>query len=150
VSDLDPHELKPDDQDWVSGIAPPMLYTHCCNLYQAMYEHANTSEREGVIYTGSLTTLVEAVGIASAHYTPVTRKLKSMGCMRQLERGGGGKPSMWLLIHAPTPESYRSTPFNSDGSGPKSANDQLAQMVRDLDRRMTAIETHLRSHGAPI
>lgn len=130
----------------------PALYYHCLNVYLHMMTTARKAE-EGYVWEGSLTHVFENLGIGIAQYTPVTGRLKQMDCMRQLRRGGGPQPSIWLLIAEPDVERFKLTTREMTVAGQKRrshSTDQLAQAQRDLLRRVERIEKWARSEGAAI
>jgi hypothetical protein len=85
-----------------------------------------------------LTKLVcEDLGLAVPYYTAVTRKLKDMGCIRQLKRGGGSSPSQWELIREPTADLWNDLPQDTPVEG---LDSQLLQMLADQGRRIGRLE----------
>jgi len=121
--------------------ALPSLFTHSCDVYQAMLEKATAvqlSEEEGggtmIVYEGFLTQLFKELRLSVPYFTSVTQELKRMNCIRQLRRGGGQAPSQWELVRAPSEELWRETePMNKPG---KSRLDILEQKVRDLTAQL--------------
>lgn len=143
------HDAHSTELVTVDGTAPPALFQHCEALYKAMWSHSNQPLDGPCIYTGRLTHLCEEIGLSPAHYTLVTRKMIAMGCMVQLQRGGGGQPSKWQLKQQPTRALF-------DGSGdgaPVAQSGPLAQAqqrIRDLDRRLRMLEDIARRQGWPV
>lgn len=90
-----------DDED------TPALFDHCVVIYSAMQETSEEHE-SGNLYTweGFLTKLFQDVGYGVPRYTRITRTLSQMGCIEQVERGGGNKPSKWYLHKEPTIEDF--------------------------------------------
>lgn len=54
--------------------------------------------REG-LWQGSLTEVVTDVAHPS-YYTKITKRLKAVGAIEQIKRGGGGAPSVWQILNA--------------------------------------------------
>jgi hypothetical protein len=157
VSD-DEFQFPPDPEleRVMTAVEPvmPALYHHCTNLFTLMAKTAEKRE-EGMIWTGSLlTTLTQELGLGNAHYTAVTRKLKEMGCMRQLRRGGGPQPSIWILYRQPTPGLWRvaeeSATEQSTRVKAKGTRDQHGQQLRDMNARLLKLERLAIAKGWPL
>ena len=123
----------------------PMLYDHCCTVYQTMLRYAKKDETTAIVYEGHLTKLFVALNLSVPYYTSVTRKLKDMGCIRQLRRGGGNAPSRWLLVTEPTEELWGTDIIAVREVAARKAQeaDMLNQQMRDLGRRLTTVEKAL-------
>lgn len=123
----------------------PALFEHCLTVYAAMEEQGSLGpirsmdNQEGLVYEGFLTHLItEEAHLSLPYYTKVTGKLKAMGCIQQLRRGGSSSPSRWLLHHQPTMELYDET---DDAPGKKQRTDRLdtlEQQLRDINDRLLA------------
>jgi len=57
-------------------------------------------------YRGYTTYLLEQAGYSISNYTPIMRRLRSMGCVKQIVRGGRGIPSEWEVIKPPTRAAF--------------------------------------------
>lgn len=102
----------------------------------------------GLVFTGSVTALFEELGLGIPYYTPVMRKLKAMDCVRQIERGGGTKPSKWLLLQEPTMELFKlPAPHQTRYSQSRGAKLMMEQQLRDLGRRVSSLEAWARNNG---
>jgi hypothetical protein len=74
-----------------------------------------------------------------------------MGCVTQLERGGGGKESIWALNFPPTPQLYQDWVKNgesdvrTDANGQPYVDDksQIRQQIRDMNSRIQALERQM-------
>src|ERR1700746_4209559 len=87
--------------------APPRLFEHCLSVCAAMKSQAAPTTIEGqhaLVYEGFLTRLFSELQLATPYYTSVMQRLRKMGCVRQLSRGGGNSPSRWELIKDPEGE----------------------------------------------
>jgi len=86
----------------------PRVFIHCDKTYKMMYENRSTTMHEGKpVYRGHLTKdMYEYLGLTTAQYSRVVDMLVEMGCIHQLKRGAGKAPSEWVLIGAPTYESF--------------------------------------------
>jgi hypothetical protein len=128
--------------------ASPALYEHCEKVYKAMEDIAEQAP-EGLIYSGHLTKLFEELHLGIPYYTAVMNKLKAMDCVRQIKRGGGPKPSKWLLLRSPSQELYGMPDGYAQMSKGNSAK-QIQQQNRDLNARLTRLEIWAKTQGAPI
>lgn len=125
----------------------PVLFGHCVRVYEAMDAEAEQTP-QGKVYVGHLTHLVKELGLGQPYYTHVTRKLKAMDCIRQIKRGAGEVPSKWLLMQSPSPALW-ALPDSamSRTSQQKHAKDMVAQQMRDMNRRLSSLETWARNQG---
>jgi len=111
------------------------LNEQCCKVYDAMNEAAQTRNADGVaVYRGYTTYLLEQCGYSISIYTPVMRRLRSMGCVQQKVRGGRGIPSEWLVIKPPTRAAFA-----------QGGQRWMAQQERisDLEARVEILEARL-------
>jgi len=119
----------------------PQMYNHCVNVYEAMEKESKVViEGDGPprrIWVGFLTKLInEDLGLAVPYYSAVRNNLKRMGCIDQLQRGGGTHPSTWELIKNPTEDL-----FNTKGQiRTNSKTAQLENQVKDLNNRVKVLE----------
>lgn len=124
--------------------APPALFEHCINTYEAMLDESFEVEEGAtkgiVVYEGFLTSLItgEKLNLSVPYYSHVSKALQRMGCIRQLRRGGGSSPSQWELLKEPTLEAFMSAqPPKQPRQTKKDATDQqiraLTQRVADLE-----------------
>lgn len=114
------------------------LFDHCVTVFQEMEAQARDEGPVGVIYEGHLTKLFQQLGFSTPHYTSVMTMLKHMGCVEQIRRGGGRAVSRWKMVRIPNEESFRS--FEKQNTAPKGKTAALEQQVRDLTRRVNALE----------
>jgi hypothetical protein len=92
------------------------LFDQCLAVYDAMNSAAvphliengppDLEGRSGIVYTGFTTYLIESLGLTISNYTPVMRRLQLMHCIFQLQRGGRGTPSQWLILKRPTERDF--------------------------------------------
>lgn len=126
--------------------APPALYIHCKNIYAKMMERAHEEQHDDgsmIVYVGFLTYLIPELGLSSPYYSFGTKALKNMGCIRQIQRGGGRNPSHWELIKAPTEELFAIANPDSAGKqelGRKGTTAMLQAQIVDLTKRVHSLE----------
>jgi hypothetical protein len=121
--------------------APPKLYEHCLTVFGQMKKEAKATtieDEHALVYEGFLTRLFNQLELATPYYTSVMQRLRKMGCVRQLSRGGGAAPSKWLLVDDPTWELF-------DGSENKLLRDntwkgQVNGQLLALQDRIQALE----------
>lgn len=102
----------------------------------------STQTKEGLIYRGALSTELHTAGIVPrTKYAHVVGKLRAMGCIRQMRRGGGPQPSLWLLMVTPTEDLYYSTAHKPDTRS--GSRGPAAVVIRELDRRTKDLETRV-------
>jgi hypothetical protein len=152
--EVDDSEFDFVDEEALAPTQPllPARYHHCVRLYEVMKKQA-TQRTEGLVWEGSLLkTMVGELQLGNAHYTSITRALKSMGCMQQLRRGGGPQGSIWRLIKPPSPAAFRiaddsPTPVRTKAQATRKEQDQR---IRDLSRRVHNLERVARAQGWPL
>jgi hypothetical protein len=115
-------------------------------MFQKARKVSAGAEGSMIVYEGALTELItKELYLPVPYYTHVTRKLKAMGCIKQLRRGGGASPSQWQLLTAPTEKLWQEC---DDAPKPTDQKDneiaQLAQQLRDLSKRTQALEEFAR------
>lgn len=151
-------EPEQDLEELVESTQPvPAIYNHSVSVYEAMSERGETTN-QGKVYIGALSNLItQDLGLGNAYYSHVVKKLKAMGCIEMLQRGGGSSPSVWLLKREPTVEAYQTLLSKDRGtaaiqSGPVTRQEktQLKQRQIDLERRIERLEKILRSQGFPV
>jgi len=119
----------------------PQMYNHCVNVYEAMKATSQVVTENGSpprrIWVGFLTKLInDDLGLAVPYYSAVRNNLKRMGCIDQLQRGGGTHPSTWELIKNPTEQL-----FNDKGQiRTNSKTSQLEGQIKDLSQRVQVLE----------
>lgn len=124
------------------------LFEQCDAVYEAMHKVAVWQEvddkppdLEGsfqLVYTGFTTYLIESLGLTVSNYTPVMRRLQQMHCLFQLQRGGRGIPSQWILLKRPTLQDFS-----------RARQWRQAERVRlaALEERVAALEAEARITG---
>jgi hypothetical protein len=117
------------------------LYKHACAVYEAMEAAAETNE-DGTIWTGHLTHLFAELQLPTPQYTYVTKSLKEMDCIKQLQRGGGRGVSKWALLQPPNEELFLAKGTDSKRrAGLRAAIDE--QRLNDFAERLSKVETEL-------
>lgn len=137
------------------------LWRHVQNLYDRMAIEAD----EDGIWEGKLTALVvNEMHLSLPYYTSLTRALKTMGCIAQIKRGGGGSKSQWKMIRPPTVQEFETLVADSGGKitalhNPSGLRNQAVynkryvqtkegqreQRERDQNDRITSLETEIRN-----
>jgi uncharacterized protein YceH (UPF0502 family) len=101
--------------------------------------HATTIEGEhALVYEGFLTRLFNQLELATPYYTSVMQRLRKMGCVRQLSRGGGNAPSRWELIKDPAWDDFDVAEQRRLREVTKLG--QLQGQVASLNTRVAALE----------
>jgi len=124
--------------------APPRLFEHCLSVFAAMKRQAAPTTIEGqhaLVYEGFLTRLFSELQLATPYYTSVMQRLRKMGCVRQLSRGGGNSPSRWELIKDPEWDVFAEAEQRRLQSSTKLG--QLQGQVEALNRRVGDLEATL-------
>jgi len=123
------------------------LFQQCDDVYQAMaanseprlFDEDSLPELRGktyAVYTGFTTYLIESIGLTISNYTPVMRRLQTMRCILQLQRGGRGIPSEWVLFKPPN---------ESDFSLAKNWRQSERTRLARLEERVASLEADTRS-----
>jgi hypothetical protein len=110
----------------------PAMFNHCRLVYEAMESEAHhywadsgsgdptpvmvadhpEPPYEGavqiVVWQGFLTKLVNTrLQFSTPYFSHVRNNLIAMGCIKQLQRGGGSSPSRWELLQAPNLDKFK-------------------------------------------
>jgi hypothetical protein len=126
------------------------LYFRCERLWNAMYEAAHP-ERDPdyfgdadprMVFTGHVTPLAVSVGENPPYVGQLTRRLRMMGVVRQLARGGGKGIGRWEMVEKPTPELFESTREVVVHTQKARWQLQMEQRVKDLSERVDRLEGH--------
>lgn len=113
------------------------LYKHCLDVYLAMMKDAVEEEVDGkpvLVWTGKGTHLFRELDLATPMYSITMQKLRAMSCLLQLQRGGGGSPSKWILITEPTPEIFNASKDRFHGK--PTVREITNQRLSDLTHRL--------------
>lgn len=110
-----------------------MVYDHCMTVYNEMASQAR-EEDDGSIYEGHLTKLFAMLQMSTPYYTLIMSKLKEMGCVEQLRRGGGNSPSRWRLLKTPSEEDFKIAKGKSERPNGRLA--AIEQRIGDLNKRI--------------
>ena len=119
----------------------PALYEHCSTVYDAMLERSRTDSVEGEgevkVYEGFSTKLFRELLLAVPYYTSVMDALQKMDCVRQIRRGGGSSPSVWIVLQPPTAELWDAMqagtlPASTGTTTKRNRIDMLEQQMRDM------------------
>lgn len=130
----------------------PANYGHCHAVYDYMAERSTDEKTDEygtiVVWTGFTTKIFEYLSLPTPYYTSITHKLMAMGCVQQLNRGGGGSPSKWWLITPPTEDLYTNSPDKLHGKPSKNDADEqrhrdILAYVQSLEHRITTLEDRI-------
>jgi hypothetical protein len=125
--------------------APPSLFLHCSAVFELMKKRAEPTTIEGthaLVYRGFLTHLItQDLELATPYYTHVMHRLKKMGCVRQLQRGGGPSPSTWELIEEPTLEAYEAAEERK--AKPQTWKGQTDEVMQRMLSRLDTLEEQM-------
>lgn len=143
--------------DIVDKSPTSVVFDHCKRVYGEMKAQARDetlSSESGdeqttlSVYEGHLTKVFAQLSLSTPYYTAVMRYLKSMGCVEQLQRGGGNSPSRWALLREPTESSFLSVEGqNRSRSGRTAA---LEQQTRDLTRQVITLHARVSTLAAHL
>jgi hypothetical protein len=125
----------------LSENAPPKLFEHCSTVYEAMKKKAEPGRYEGrpaLVYEGFITQLFAEKKLATPYYTQVLRRLKAMGCIHQISRGGGNSPSRWQIIREPDFDTFEK--FEEKRRKTNTKLGQTVDIVNFLMRRVDILE----------
>jgi len=88
-------------------VADARLFEQCTKVYEAMLKNSQLTGDPSIrVYRGYTTYLLEQTGYSLSNYTPIMRRLRTMGCIVQQVRGGRGTPSEWQIIKPPTRQAF--------------------------------------------
>lgn len=119
---------------------PPAIWAHLTKAYDAMEEKATDG-----VYEGFVTKLLTIeLSIPVPYYGKVLRLLAAMGCIEQLQRGGGTSPSRWKLHKKPVIEDFNKVVETSPGAALSSSRQQIDgaidNRVRVLEQRLEGVD----------
>ena len=160
--------------------AVPAMFNHCRQVYEEMLgtareywadsgtgdprpllveDHPEPPYQGAVtvrVWEGFLTKLVnEKLRFSTPYFSHVRNNLIAMGCIRQLQRGGGSSPSRWELLCEPdlekftaikeeTGSSYGAVGRHLRSSDPGSVANRAAaaagQQARDTNKTVEALQ----------
>jgi hypothetical protein len=123
------------------------ILKHCEKVYAAMLEKSEPhtyKDEEVQRYVGFTTQLFEEVGLATPYYTSVMNALKKMECCVQAKRGGGGSPSVWILLRPPTEELFMEKE-HLISSRVGNVEERMNQKFNDLNKRLSSLEGQVRA-----
>jgi hypothetical protein len=102
---------------------------------QAKAEKLGPTKRHTLVYEGYTTRLFQQLQLPGPYYSSVMQRLASMGCIKQLSRGGGSSPSRWELLEDPELEAFIAA--ETEDRKPTRL-DLVEQRLDDLEERMAA------------
>ena len=120
-------------------VADARLFEQCVKVFEAMKVNATAQVDGTLVYRGYTTYLLEQAGYSISNYTPIMRRMRSMGCIEQLVRGGRGVPSEWKVLRPPTRQAFA-----------RGGQRWLAQHERitELEERVSALEAILEEQAS--
>jgi hypothetical protein len=114
------------------------LFKHACTVYEAMEASSETVEGRKV-WKGHLTKVFTELGLPTPQYTHVMKCLKEMGCVEQIQRGGGIGNSQWQMIRPPEEELFLAK--GSEARRRDSLRKQIdEQRLSDVHTRVSNLE----------
>ncbi len=121
----------------------PALFEQCLEVYEAMKDKSAhmkpypDTDEEMLVYEGFLTRLItKDLNFSNPYYTKTTKRLKEMGCIHQIKRGGSTTPSKWALLRTPTIEHFRDV-SSAPETRPQGWRAGIEQQIRDLNNRLS-------------
>lgn len=125
--------------------APPADWVHTQTIYNLMranaVEQVLADQSTALVYEGYYTSLFVEAEMPMPYYTKVTRLLKTMGCIRQLRRGGGAAMSQWEVLDPPNLQDFEVALRLVEARNPtKSKTASNTQSILDLTERVTFLE----------
>lgn len=130
----------------------PKLYQHCVALYDKLDSYAEDLS-DGRVFVGVVSRIVmDELGLAQSYQSKIVNRLRGMGSISLMKRGGGSASSVWMLHKHPTLDDF----FDSDNTGERQKireqekHNALQQRVIDLANRIKKIEEWAMDQGAPI
>lgn len=143
VPNFEVEDFKDDDDIEEIESTNPLLYDRCVTIYNALYEQSQVAH-EGRVFTGLVSNIFAEHKLSLGYYTPVMQRLRDMGCIEQIRRGGGGKPSVYMIYSAPTIGAYEDSKNRpSKASREEAKTSQLQSTVVLLSQRVGALESQL-------
>ena len=137
------------------GVAPPRLFEHVCTVFAEMRRHSvaqpttdGGETKHLLVYEGFLTHLFRDLGLPTPYFTSVMERLRAMGCVRQLGRGGGTSPSRWELIQDPDYEDFQRAEESKRKAPSRIEQVEHAQAV--LSRQVDQLIATLKDLGIEI
>jgi hypothetical protein len=121
--------------------APVKLWEHVCTVFAEMQRSSKNERVNGkhaLVYEGHMTKLFRDLNLATPYYSSVLQRLKQMGCIRQLSRGGGSAPSRWELLTDPDYDDFEAVE-TSKREG-KSRLGDVEVKVADFGERLARLE----------
>lgn len=122
----------------------PVLLEQCQHIYTLMDKEAEEDEESGAyLWKGALTQLFERAGYGQPNYTRVTTALQNMGCIFQVQRGAGSKPSIWEVREKPTEPLFEEKKDGPEDDGPDpllTRVNELTALVSEYEERVANLE----------
>jgi hypothetical protein len=121
--------------------APVKLWEHVCTVFAEMQRNSKSERVNGkhaLVYEGHMTKLFRDLQLATPYYSSVLQRLKQMGCIRQLSRGGGSSQSRWELITDPDYDAFEAVE-TSKREGKSRLGDLEARVI-GFDERLARLE----------
>lgn len=128
----------------------PAVFEHALAVYREMVIHARPDEDLDnlLVYDGHLTQLFRKLRLPTPYYTFIKNKLRDMGCIEQLRRGGGSATSKWVLWKEPTLEEWKGSGVARPRRGNKASMQE--RQIKDLAERCSRLEGIVQAQGEAI
>lgn len=128
-------------------VTVPAILAHATRLYEEMLAESTPYEQGGHLYKGFMQETFKRTNLSSPYYSRLTKLLKEMGCITQIQRGArGGKESVWHLRQPPTEDLMLEVdPAAINGANQlaevvRQNHSILSQRIKDLGRRISSLE----------
>ena len=92
----------------------PAVFRQAHYAWKHFYKSAVVAPSIGFhVFTGKVTQVFASdSNLSQPYYGQVKTLLEDMGCIQQIQRGGGGAPSIWALLKEPRLEDYEKLDSN--------------------------------------
>lgn len=114
------------------------LQSYCGLLYERMDAEATIQENVRV-WSGRLISTCKEIGIPEGTYSKVANKLRSMGCIEQVNRGYRGNQLSTFILHVPPTGDLWEQDFTFQGLTTGPSLDRLRSSVEDLRKQLGGI-----------
>ena len=124
---------------------PPALFNHCVDVFAYMWKHSTEDPENdnGRLWEGYTTKVFsQELHLSVPYYTNVMSRLKAMGCVVLLRRGGGGSKSLWSLLKQPELKEFYEA-VDTIAPQRRSKSEAWTQQASDLSSRITALESNV-------
>jgi hypothetical protein len=123
----------------------PAMFGHAVRVYDKMAEEAimedvHDIEGQTLVWQGYTTKLVSELGIPVPYYGKILVSLQTLGCIHQLQRGGGNSPSRWAVFHPPEADKWIEVQEDLKARPRGNKQDALEQRLDAIEQRLQGID----------